>query len=83
VVERGESASLAIEPLGDGRIARQLRQEHLDGDIAAKAQVVTAVHGSHPSGPELAVDPVSPSELLSDHGHAGEPTRWGLVRASV
>jgi len=72
---RGERQGLALEALGEGRIRGQVRQEHLDRDVALKAQVEGLVDGGHPADADRRIDPVPAGEDVTDDGHVRQPTR--------
>jgi len=61
-----------IESTGDQRIAGEIRQQHLDRDLAFQAQIQRAVDDSGRAGSKGGVDPVSPGQRLPDHRHEVE-----------
>jgi hypothetical protein len=75
-VRHGEGLDLPHEPLGADH-GGELRPEHLDGDLALVAQVVSEVDGGHPALPQLALDPIAPgeggAEVIERSGRHAEP----------
>src|SRR5512144_1949322 len=55
-------ARLAEEPLARLRAAREVRRQHLDGDVAVELHVAREVDDSHPAAAELALQRVFAGE---------------------
>ena len=68
VVEPAGRFGLALEPAGELLLARQLRQEDLDRQIAAHHRVLGAVDGPHPADADAADDPIALADDGADEG---------------
>ena len=68
VVQRGRGLRLAAEADLEGRVAREVAAQHLDGDLAAEPQVAAAVHLGHAAAAEHPADLVALTEHLR-RGH--------------
>ena len=69
--DRGHGACLAIEAPGQDGVAREVRQEDLDRDVAVEPVVVRAMDGRHAAGSEERADPVAIGQDVAGRGHAG------------
>ena len=56
VIERRDRLGLALEPCAELRVTRQLRREHLHGDLAVEARIAGLIHLAHASGPDQGED---------------------------
>jgi hypothetical protein len=82
VVERRARHGLATEALGDGGVARELRLQHLDRDLAVEERVGPEPHLGHAATRDLSLEPVPPGDdggavglLGSRRGHHRRPRR--------
>jgi hypothetical protein len=59
MVQGGGLAGLLEEPLAEGRVLlRQLRREHLQGDLLFQPKVLGEINHSHAAAAQHGVDPV-------------------------
>ena len=63
MIDRRRRARLVEEPLHDRRVARQLRQQHLERRRPPELDVLGAIHHAHAALPELGDDPVVTDDL--------------------
>ena len=78
VVQRGDGAGLALEPLLQVRIGRDMLGQHLDGDGAVQAGVGGLVDLTHAAGAEGGVDLVG-----AEGGAGGQRHDQGMGTRSV
>ena len=69
MLELGDGADLALEARLDLRVARQVRVQRLDGDLALRGPelLLALVDGAHPALAEQANDRVLAAEHLAEH----------------
>ena len=67
----GCQASLLLESAQEIGIRGELRQQDLDGNAAAKAEILGLVHTSHPALTEHADQAISSAKHNIIHGHKG------------
>src|SRR5207247_2361074 len=73
MVERGQHARLSLEAGQAFWIAHESRGKNLDGDVAAKPRVVSAVHLAHAALAEQRADLIRP-DALYHHAFAPQDT---------
>ena len=74
VLERGRGARLALESPHDLRPPREVREQHLDRDLAAQLAVARAEHRRHAALAELAIEAIVRGQGVgecSGGGHRG------------
>jgi len=67
---------LAPQPLHGFRVALQLGQQHLDGDLAVALEVTREVDVRHPACPDPVLDAVAPGERQTGEARGGR-IEWG------
>ena len=98
MVQRGRGLGLAAEAAEEGRVARQVLAQHLDGDVAAEPRVAGPVDLGHAAVPEQLTEPIAAGQqpypgrlrraLESGTPEAGsglppEPSGIGSLRARI
>jgi hypothetical protein len=53
MVQRRRSAGFALKAFQGLRIARNIRGQELEGDVAAKVEVFSLIHYAHPAAPSF------------------------------
>src|SRR5262249_52359509 len=82
VVERARRAGLLVEAPHPLCIAREIRKEHFDGDVAAQPLVARAPYLAHPARPEPLLNEVRTKPIASSQAPpvAGDPAGQDIER---
>ena len=74
VIELGGGAGLLAEAIDEGRVAGELRRQHLDGDLAVEARLGGAEDAAHRAATQL------PLDAVAGDPHGGAPRGVGSGR---
>jgi hypothetical protein len=77
--EIGDGLDLVQEPLGADQ-GRELRPQHLDGDLAVVLEIVGQVDRGHPARTQLALDPVAVTERRGEARRSTVTDGWPLPK---
>ena len=73
IIERGRGDAFTFKTLDVFRIVHHVDAHHLDGDAAARNDVIGLINISHPAMGNPRGDPIAVVDFLSDLNHVRSP----------